>query len=90
MSTATANQQPPLGEPNRLDDVREHYIREHPAPAGFVTFALGFGTGLALVALVAGEQKKQIPEGLAQRLGQQVLDSLAHVLPDSVADRLHY
>lgn len=91
MSTATENQQHhPVGEPSRVDDIREHYVREHPASAGLVTFAIGFGTGLALAALLVGEQKKKVPEGLAQRLGQQVLDSLAHVMPESVADRLHH
>lgn len=94
MSTAAQHQQPshPAGMSigsSRLDAMREQCVREHPASAALVTFALGFGTGLGLAALLIGEQKKKVPEGLAQRLGQQVLDSIAHVLPESVADRMH-
>lgn len=93
-STAAQTQQPshPAAmslAPSRLDAMREQCVREHPASAALVTFALGFGTGLGLVALLIGEQKKQVPEGLAQRLGQQVLDSLSQVLPESVVDRMH-
>lgn len=93
MSTATANQQPSPSSStalNRLEDMREYCVRDHPASAALVTFALGFGTGLALAALLVGEQEKRVPEGLAQRLGQQVLDSLAQVSPKSVADRMHH
>jgi hypothetical protein len=61
-------------------------VEQHALPSAVIAFGLGLGVGLALAgllvpALPAPQQK------MTERLGRQLVDALAAVLPESVTGR---
>lgn len=87
-STKTQNRPTTKAPVSRWEEASEYCIQDHPGSAAMVTFVAGFGAGLALAALMMGDRRKHVDDNIAQRLGHQVLDSLAQVLPSSVSNRL--
>jgi hypothetical protein len=57
---------------------------EHPMSTVVVAFGLGVVTGLTLVVLLTDAQPRR-ESNVAHRLGQQLLEAMSTVLPDSLA-----
>ena len=74
---------------SRMERATEFCIEDHPTSAALTTFVCGIGAGLALTALLAGGRRRRQPDSFAERVGHQVLGSMTHSLPVSLAKRLH-
>lgn len=58
-------------------------VDEHPVSAATLMFGLGFGVGLAVAGLLTSS-RREVEEGLAQRLGRQMMDAMAKAMPQSM------
>lgn len=67
------------------------YIEENPSTAVLVGFGLGLGAGVLLSCLLQGSSDSYYDraESFAQRIGNQVRESLHDMVPSSWKDRLH-
>jgi hypothetical protein len=65
-------------------------VEQHPMSALATVFFVGFGVGL-FVGCALAEPMRHDPTAAerAERVGRQMLDALARVVPDSLAARLH-
>ena len=61
------------------------FVREHAAPAAVTAFGLGLGVGVALALLISNGSRRQAEMSTAARLGRQVLDAMAAVVPESLS-----
>lgn len=72
----------PTHQSNSAMDQVCHYIEENPTSSVLIGLGVGFGAGLALGGLLRGSAQYFKPDpSFAERLSQQMADSLAEVLP---------
>jgi len=78
---------------NRISDRVEsaacqskEYVEDHAMPAALVAFGLGVGVGFAVLSLMS-EPAPSRHLTVTQRLGQQLLDAMASIVPDSLSRR---
>jgi hypothetical protein len=67
-------------------------IGEHPATSVFTVFALGFGVGLALGCALSSSSHPSsswYDRAHAEKFGRRILDSIAGMVPETVAGRFH-
>ena len=62
------------------------YVEDHAMPAALIAFGLGVGVGFAVLSLL-GDPTPARRLTVTQRLGQQLLDAMASIVPDSLAKR---
>jgi hypothetical protein len=60
-------------------------VQEHTASAALTAFGLGLGVGVALAWLISSDSRHQTESSTAARLGRQVLDAMAAVVPESLS-----
>jgi len=67
-------------------------LEEYPLATVAIVFGLGVATGLAAVSLLCDSSHQSRHSNVAHRLGEQVLDAMKSVLPETVttALRTHY
>jgi len=67
----------------------EQCVRQNPMSSALTVFGFGLGLGLVLGSnWGVGRYFRPADPGLAERLGQQVIEALAKVLPEQWAERL--
>lgn len=59
-------------------------VEEYPFSSVMAAFGAGLGAGLALALLMTDSPTTKRSKS-ARRIGQQVLDSMAHVMPESLS-----
>lgn len=59
----------------------QDFVAHHPMSASMTVFGVGLGVGLAMAYMIAGGRTAD--EGLTHRVGRQVLDKMAHAVPES-------
>jgi uncharacterized protein YjbJ (UPF0337 family) len=70
----------------------ETFVHERPATSVAVAFGIGVASGLAVALLLhQPKHESRVLQGraAAERLGKQILDGLAGMLPESLAKTLH-
>jgi len=68
------------------------YIEENPSTAVLVGFGLGVASGVLLSVLLSGSSEDSYydrAESFAQKIGNQVRESLQDIVPSSWKNRLH-
>lgn len=70
---------------SRAGDSSREMVAEYPMAAAMVAFGVGFGLGIWLGSCLAEETRE--PVGFAERLGEQILEAVGRVLPESLAGR---
>jgi hypothetical protein len=60
-------------------------LGEYPMSSVMIAFGLGVATGLALTVLFTDEQESHYQRHTAHRLGQQLLDAMTNMLPETVS-----
>jgi ElaB/YqjD/DUF883 family membrane-anchored ribosome-binding protein len=66
----------------------EHVVEDRPLSAVALSFGVGLGVGIAIGAMIAASTTPAHPhQRAAERMGQQLLDALARVVPSSLSDR---
>jgi hypothetical protein len=67
-------------------DEVENLVRENPASSAFVTFAVGVGLGVALVALLKPARR---PPAFGQATWAHLRDAVSQALPDALSQYMH-
>jgi hypothetical protein len=77
---------------NRISDRVEsaacqskEYVEDHAMPAALIAFGLGVGAGFAVLSMFADSPPRHLT--VTQRLGQQMLDAMTSIVPDSFVRR---
>jgi hypothetical protein len=68
------------------------YIEDNPSTAVLIGFGLGLGAGVLLSVLLSGSSEDSYyerAESYAQKIGNQVRESLQDIIPSSWKNRLH-
>lgn len=66
----------------------EGVVEDRPLSAVALSFGIGLGVGIALGGMIAASAATSHPhQRAAERMGQQLLDALAKVVPSSISDR---
>jgi hypothetical protein len=66
-----------------IQDESKEFVAEHAIPSALVVFGIGVGAGLAVASMLA-ESTSSRHNTMTQRLGQQMLDAMGRLLPDSL------
>ncbi|HRX77979.1 MAG: hypothetical protein H6821_16635 [Planctomycetaceae bacterium] len=66
-----------------IQDESKEFVAEHALPTALAVFGIGVGAGLAVASMLV-ESSASRHSTTTQRLGQQMLDAMARVLPDSL------
>ena len=77
---------------SNLSSQCSEYIEENHSSAVLIGFGLGVGAGVLLSVLLSGSSEDSYydrAESFAQRIGNQVRESLHDVIPRSWKNRLH-
>ena len=71
-------------------EAAQRCVEDHPASSVGVAFGAGLGIGLCIgLALKAAVvERRESHRGVTERLGKQVLDAFASVLPESLSSRM--
>ncbi|MEO8495750.1 MAG: hypothetical protein ABI614_11810 [Planctomycetota bacterium] len=64
----------------------KEFVGEHAMPTALTVFGLGVGTGLVVASLLSQSMPSR-QTTLAERLGQQLLDAMSSVVPNSLMKR---
>ena len=62
-------------------------VNHYPFSAASIAFGLGLGLGVAIATMMTDSPRYE-KRDYAHRVGQQVLQALANVLPESVSSRM--
>jgi hypothetical protein len=65
----------------------EEAVEQRPLSAVMLSFGIGLGVGFAIAGAIAASQPEPKTR-IAQRMGQQFLDAVSRVMPESVAQRI--
>jgi hypothetical protein len=66
----------------------EETVEERPLSAVMLSFGLGVGIGIAIGSLIAASTTPAEPhKRAAERMGQQMIDALARMVPNSLSER---
>ena len=66
----------------------EEVVEDRPLSAVMLSFGIGMGVGIAIGGMIAASTTTSHPhQRAAERMGQQLLDALAKVVPSSISDR---
>lgn len=66
----------------------EEVVEDRPISAVMLSFGIGLGVGLAIGGMIAANATPSEPhKRAAERMGQQILDALARVVPSSLSER---
>jgi hypothetical protein len=67
-----------------------HSVAEYPATSVLTVFAVGFGIGLVVGCALAGpaEPSAWYDRAHAEKFGRKILDSIAGMVPETLAGRL--
>ncbi|MGE0761433.1 MAG: hypothetical protein AB7F89_22550 [Pirellulaceae bacterium] len=60
-------------------------LGEYPVSSVVIAFGLGLATGLAVTALFSEDEERHRYRHMSHRLGQQLLDAMQQMVPESVA-----
>jgi hypothetical protein len=61
-------------------------VQEYAVPTALVAFGVGLGVGIWLSGMFASPPARQ--QRMSEKLGRQLIDTLASILPESVARRM--
>lgn len=61
----------------------KEFVEEHAISSALVVFGIGIGAGLAIASLLTNSGQAR-HSTMTQRLGQQMLEAMGRVLPDSI------
>lgn len=75
------------GQFHHVAESSQELVEHHPFSAATAAFGLGMGLGV-LIALLVTDSHRQEERDYAHRVGQQILDALTNVLPESVSRHL--
>jgi hypothetical protein len=66
----------------------EEVVEDRPFSAVALSFGIGLGVGIAIGGMIAASTATSHPhQRAAERMGQQLLDALAKIVPTSISDR---
>jgi hypothetical protein len=60
----------------------KEFVGDHAMPSALIAFGIGVGAGLVVASLLADSLPAR-HSTMTQRLGQQMLEAMGRVLPDS-------
>ena len=70
----------------------ERCIRDNPGSSMLVSLGVGLGIGVAAGMILSGSNKGRtqawFDRGTSERLGRQLMEAFAKVVPDSISDRI--
>jgi len=80
----TSQPVPDCGAEQNLSAKFCHYVEERPAASVLIGLGVGLGTGVILGSLLRGSSRYFTPdEAFVERIGKNVKDSLAEIIPSS-------
>jgi hypothetical protein len=68
----------------RIGDKSKEIVKDHPLPLALTAFGLGAGLGLIVAAYVS-EITDSRQRGWAERMGDELRDALAHIVPNKIS-----